>query len=161
MRHASLSKSGPLEHTVRMTEGPCSFSQPFSAAMSVYLEILELLAPRPGVWGKRVKRLDVTGRVVSAVVAAWPHARSVLGSQFSVLGNHRWKHLQPTAAHSSNREIKLAIYDLTMAGSIQPVRIEGRYFWVDGKRVGVLPLWGAILHGLTNLLTSLVGRSSS
>lgn len=39
VRHASLSKSGTLEHTVRMIQGPCSFSQPFSADMSVYLEI--------------------------------------------------------------------------------------------------------------------------
>lgn len=48
-----------------------------------------------------------------------------------------------------------------MAGSIQPVRVEGRYFWVDGKRVSVFSLWGVVWFELTNMLTSLVGRSSS
>lgn len=69
-------------------------------------------------------------------------------------------HLQPTTSHPNDRGIKLTVNEFKMAGPIQPISVEGRYFWVDGKRVGVLSLQGAVLHDLISLLTSPVGHSS-
>lgn len=70
------------------------------------------------------------------------------------------QHLQITATHSKNSGIKLTINELEMSASIPPVNVEGRYFWVDGKRVGVLSPWGPVSHGLISLLTSHMGHSS-
>lgn len=47
-----------------------------------------------------------------------------------------------------------------MTGSIRPVRVEGRYFWVGGKRVRAFPPRRAVLHALIGMLTCPVGRSS-
>lgn len=103
---------------------------------------------------KRVERIDVTAKVVCCrCLAHTVIARFWVTTQhFQSLNLHLLHLFQASRG-------KLTIHRAKMAGPTQPVSIDGRCFWVDGKRVGVLSLRGLFV-GLINLLTSTVGHSS-